>query len=106
MAQASQLPPSNDFSFYDQMLDMAVLVDAVPARYRSGLRDATNQYFAMARGVQAEGVNLAALQLTKWFDTNYHYLVPVEGGLRLVGPKMVTRRRSSRGVCVPDAGRK
>lgn len=71
-----ELPPSNDFSFYDQMLDMAVLVDAVPARYRSGLRDTTDQYFAMARGVQAEGVDLAALQLTKWFDTNYHYLVP------------------------------
>lgn len=56
-----ELPPSNDFSFYDQMLDMAVLVDAVPARYRSGLRDTTDQYFAMARGVQAEGVDLAAL---------------------------------------------
>ncbi|GLG02335.1 5-methyltetrahydropteroyltriglutamate--homocysteine methyltransferase [Alicyclobacillus hesperidum subsp. aegles] len=64
--------PSNDFSLYDHVLDMAVLFDAVPDRFR-GLPDGSlAQYFAMARG--AEGV--AALEMTKWFDTNYHYLVP------------------------------
>ncbi|WP_131736022.1 5-methyltetrahydropteroyltriglutamate--homocysteine S-methyltransferase [Actinomadura roseirufa] len=65
--------PSNTFSFYDQVLDTSVLVDAVPARYRhlSGL----DRYFAMARGVQ----DVPALEMTKWFDTNYHYIVPEIG---------------------------
>ncbi|MCD0449695.1 5-methyltetrahydropteroyltriglutamate--homocysteine S-methyltransferase [Actinocorallia sp. API 0066] len=62
--------PSNTFSYYDQVLDTTVMVDAVPDRYRalSGL----DRYFAMARGVQ----DVPALEMTKWFDTNYHYLVP------------------------------
>ncbi|CNE46803.1 5-methyltetrahydropteroyltriglutamate--homocysteine S-methyltransferase [Mycobacterium tuberculosis] len=62
--------PSNTFSFYDQMLDTSVLVDAVPDRYRrlTGL----DRYFAMARGVQ----DVPPLEMTKWFDTNYHYIVP------------------------------
>ncbi|MCZ7423518.1 5-methyltetrahydropteroyltriglutamate--homocysteine S-methyltransferase [Verrucosispora sp. WMMA2121] len=64
--------PSNTFSYYDQMLDTAVAVGAVPDRFtRLGL-SALDTYFAMARGVDAE----PALELTKWFDTNYHYLVP------------------------------
>ncbi|WBB50346.1 5-methyltetrahydropteroyltriglutamate--homocysteine S-methyltransferase [Verrucosispora sp. WMMA2044] len=64
--------PSNTFSYYDQMLDTAVAVGAVPTRFsRLGL-SALDTYFAMARGVDAE----PALELTKWFDTNYHYLVP------------------------------
>ncbi|GIH23598.1 5-methyltetrahydropteroyltriglutamate--homocysteine methyltransferase [Acrocarpospora phusangensis] len=62
--------PSNTFSFYDQMLDTTVMVDAVPARYRdlTGL----DRYFAMARGT----AELPPLEMTKWFDTNYHYIVP------------------------------
>jgi 5-methyltetrahydropteroyltriglutamate--homocysteine methyltransferase len=70
--------PSGDFSFYDQMLDTAVALGAVPARFGqpfdvSGVApDAVATYFSMARG--APGV--PALELTKWFDTNYHYLVP------------------------------
>ncbi|MBQ1023817.1 5-methyltetrahydropteroyltriglutamate--homocysteine S-methyltransferase [Micromonospora sp. C95] len=64
--------PSNVFSYYDQMLDTAVAVGAVPTRFtRLGL-SALDTYFAMARGVDTE----PALELTKWFDTNYHYLVP------------------------------
>ncbi|MFB4305297.1 5-methyltetrahydropteroyltriglutamate--homocysteine S-methyltransferase [Actinomadura sp. GTD37] len=65
--------PSNTFSFYDQMLDTSVLVDAVPDRYRrlTGL----DRYFAMARGVQ----DVPPLEMTKWFDTNYHYIVPELG---------------------------
>ncbi|WP_422742571.1 5-methyltetrahydropteroyltriglutamate--homocysteine S-methyltransferase [Micromonospora sp. WMMD754] len=64
--------PSNTFSYYDQMLDTAVAVGAIPHRFtRLGLDD-LDTYFAMARGVDAE----PALELTKWFDTNYHYLVP------------------------------
>jgi 5-methyltetrahydropteroyltriglutamate--homocysteine methyltransferase len=71
--------PSNDFSFYDQVLDTATLVGAVPERYGrlGGLAD----YFAVARGRQqtsADGalLDVAAMEMTKWFDTNYHYIVP------------------------------
>jgi 5-methyltetrahydropteroyltriglutamate--homocysteine methyltransferase len=64
--------PSNTFSYYDHMLDTAVAVGATPDRFtRLGLSE-LDTYFAMARGVDAE----PALELTKWFDTNYHYLVP------------------------------
>ncbi|GGK28850.1 5-methyltetrahydropteroyltriglutamate--homocysteine methyltransferase [Pilimelia terevasa] len=67
--------PSHTFSLYDHVLDTAVTVGAVPARFaRLGL-GALETYFAMARGTDAE----PALELTKWFDTNYHYLVPEIG---------------------------
>ncbi|MEO3745354.1 5-methyltetrahydropteroyltriglutamate--homocysteine S-methyltransferase [Plantactinospora sp. B5E13] len=67
--------PSNTFSYYDHVLDTAVAVGAVPDRFaRLGLGE-LDTYFAMARGVAAE----PALELTKWFDTNYHYLVPEIG---------------------------
>ncbi|MFF5261725.1 5-methyltetrahydropteroyltriglutamate--homocysteine S-methyltransferase [Actinomadura viridis] len=65
--------PSNTFSHYDQVLDTSVLVDAVPGRYRH--LDGLDRYFAMARGVQ----DVPALEMTKWFDTNYHYIVPEVG---------------------------
>ncbi len=69
--------PVNDFSLYDHMLDMAVAVGAVPARY-AGIGDPSARYFAMARGMQDReaGVDVPALEMTKWFDTNYHYIVP------------------------------
>ncbi|MGO4700561.1 5-methyltetrahydropteroyltriglutamate--homocysteine S-methyltransferase [Dyella sp. 2RAB6] len=69
--------PCNDFSLYDHVLDTAFLFDAIPARYRA-LADADPLagYFAMARGTQREGLDLHALEMTKWFDTNYHYIVP------------------------------
>ncbi|MGE8286498.1 MAG: 5-methyltetrahydropteroyltriglutamate--homocysteine S-methyltransferase [Stenotrophomonas sp.] len=71
------VPPSNDFSLYDQVLDTAVLFDAIPQRYRAlAQRAPLDGYFAMARGLQRDGVDLHALEMTKWFDTNYHYLVP------------------------------
>jgi 5-methyltetrahydropteroyltriglutamate--homocysteine methyltransferase len=76
--------PSNTFSLYDHVLDTAVMVDAVPARF-AGL-DGLDRYFAMARG----GDSVAPLELTKWFDTNYHFLVPELGpatDLRLAGDK-------------------
>ncbi|MFA1541422.1 5-methyltetrahydropteroyltriglutamate--homocysteine S-methyltransferase [Actinomadura monticuli] len=65
--------PSNTFSFYDQMLDTSVMVDAVPERYRH--LTGFDRYFAMARGVQ----DVPPLEMTKWFDTNYHYIVPELG---------------------------
>lgn len=69
--------PCNDFSLYDQVLDTAFLFDAIPERYRA-LADADPLagYFALARGSQGGGHDLHALEMTKWFDTNYHYLVP------------------------------
>ncbi len=71
------MPPSNDFSLYDHVLDTAVLFDAIPARYRTlAERAPLDAYFAMARGLQRDGEDLHALEMTKWFDTNYHYLVP------------------------------
>jgi 5-methyltetrahydropteroyltriglutamate--homocysteine methyltransferase len=71
------LPPSNDFSFYDRMLDTCALVGAVPPRYEwGGGPVALDTYFAMARGVQAGGRDVTAMEMTKWFDTNYHYIVP------------------------------
>ncbi len=71
------LIPCNDFSFYDHVLDTAALVGAVPARYgwKGGQVD-RDTYFAMARGVQREGLDVGAMEMTKWFDTNYHYIVP------------------------------
>jgi 5-methyltetrahydropteroyltriglutamate--homocysteine methyltransferase len=71
--------PSNDFSFYDQVLDTAVLSGAVPARYGwSGVSVDLSTYFAMARGRQGgrSGGDVPAMEMTKWFDTNYHFIVP------------------------------
>jgi 5-methyltetrahydropteroyltriglutamate--homocysteine methyltransferase len=67
--------PSNDFSLYDHVLDTAVMFGVVPERFRA-ITDETERYFAMARGLQSAGTDVAALEMTKWFDTNYHYLVP------------------------------
>ncbi|AOS62952.1 5-methyltetrahydropteroyltriglutamate--homocysteine S-methyltransferase [Actinoalloteichus hymeniacidonis] len=67
--------PSNTFSYYDQVLDTAVLLDMLPARFRDSDRTPLDTYFAAARGAD----QLAPLELTKWFDTNYHYLVPELG---------------------------
>ena len=65
--------PSNDFSLYDHVLDAAALVGAVPARFPSdGERVDLATYFAMARGTSG----VPAMEMTKWFDTNYHYIVP------------------------------
>ncbi|GAA2455831.1 5-methyltetrahydropteroyltriglutamate--homocysteine S-methyltransferase [Streptomyces pulveraceus] len=68
--------PTGDFSYYDHVLDTSVMVGAVPQRHREAVTaDALDGYFAMARGTQ----DVAPLEMTKWFDTNYHYLVPELG---------------------------
>jgi 5-methyltetrahydropteroyltriglutamate--homocysteine methyltransferase len=68
--------PSNDFSLYDQMLDTSVMLGAIPAVYGwRGGAVGLDTYFAMARGTRGES-SVPALEMTKWFDTNYHYLVP------------------------------
>jgi 5-methyltetrahydropteroyltriglutamate--homocysteine methyltransferase len=69
--------PSGDFSLYDHVLDTAAMLGAFPERYGStGEAVSLSTYFAMARGSQATGRDLPALEMTKWFDTNYHYIVP------------------------------
>ncbi|MFF4637960.1 5-methyltetrahydropteroyltriglutamate--homocysteine S-methyltransferase [Streptomyces olivaceus] len=68
--------PTGDFSLYDHVLDTTVMVGAIPARHRAAFdADVLTGYFAMARGTQ----EVAPLEMTKWFDTNYHYLVPELG---------------------------
>jgi len=69
--------PVGDFSLYDHVLDWSVTLGVVPERYEQ-VSDPLDRYFAMARGVQdaARGYDVAALEMTKWFDTNYHYIVP------------------------------
>jgi 5-methyltetrahydropteroyltriglutamate--homocysteine methyltransferase len=74
------LIPSNDFSLYDQVLDACALVGAVPDRYGHASGDVDlDTYFAMARGRQSDGHDVTAMQMVKWFDTNYHYIVPELG---------------------------
>lgn len=73
--------PSNDFSLYDHVLDTSVMLGAIPARYAAADGEAgLATYFAMARGTTgsdcAHAADLTACEMTKWFDTNYHYIVP------------------------------
>jgi 5-methyltetrahydropteroyltriglutamate--homocysteine methyltransferase len=71
LEQGIDVIPSNDFSFYDQVLDMLVLLGATPKRFGAG-EVTLPRYFEMARGSKEQ----PAMEMTKWFDTNYHYLVP------------------------------
>jgi 5-methyltetrahydropteroyltriglutamate--homocysteine methyltransferase len=79
-AAGIDLIPSNDFSFYDQVLDWSLTVGAIPKRYHEVIMNKGNAeldlYFAMARGYQKDGLDITAMEMTKWFDTNYHYIVP------------------------------
>jgi 5-methyltetrahydropteroyltriglutamate--homocysteine methyltransferase len=74
------LIPCNDFSFYDHVLDISLMVGAIPERYQAIAHDQQNikldLYFAMARGYQKDNLDIIAMEMTKWFDTNYHYIVP------------------------------
>ncbi|ROU04884.1 5-methyltetrahydropteroyltriglutamate--homocysteine S-methyltransferase [Lysobacter enzymogenes] len=77
VAAGADSVPCNDFSLYDHVLDAAVLFDAIPASHRAAFEDdPLAGYFALARGLQDGRRDLRALEMTKWFDTNYHYLVP------------------------------
>ncbi|MGI5500573.1 5-methyltetrahydropteroyltriglutamate--homocysteine S-methyltransferase [Lentzea sp. CA-135723] len=101
-AELSELDsiPSNTFSFYDQVLDTTQLFGAVPQRFRDLGLSELDTYFAAARG--RDGA--AALELTKWFDTNYHYLVPELGPdteFRLAGDKPIAEYREALGLGVP-----
>jgi 5-methyltetrahydropteroyltriglutamate--homocysteine methyltransferase len=73
--------PSNDFSFYDHILDNIALFGAIPQRFikpfnfKIGETVGLDLLFAMARGSQKNNIDVTAMEMTKWFDTNYHYLV-------------------------------
>ena len=68
-----------DFSLYDGMLDTSAMLGAIPSRFLTASDRSLATYFAMARGDASR--NLPALEMTKWFNTNYHYLVPeIESG--------------------------
>lgn len=79
-ATGIDLIPCNDFSFYDQVLDFTLSVGAIPARFNTVALNKKNTeldlYFAMARGYQKDNLDITAMEMTKWFDTNYHYIVP------------------------------
>lgn len=68
--------PSNDFAFYDHILDHIQLFNAVPERYTKDALEPLDQYFAMGRGHQKGGVDVPSLEMVKWFDSNYHYVKP------------------------------
>ena len=68
--------PSNDFSYYDGLLDTAFLLNAVPERYTARGLSQLDTYFAAARGYQGEKGDVKALAMKKWYNTNYHYMVP------------------------------
>ncbi|WP_214070374.1 5-methyltetrahydropteroyltriglutamate--homocysteine S-methyltransferase [Mucilaginibacter sp. dw_454] len=75
------LIPCNDFSFYDQVLDTSLMLGVIPQRYTQVLSQVKTNgeidlYFAMARGYQKDGLDITAMEMTKWLDTNYHYIVP------------------------------
>jgi 5-methyltetrahydropteroyltriglutamate--homocysteine methyltransferase len=94
--------PVNDFSYYDRMLDTCALVGAVPPRYgwKGGEVD-LDTYFAMARGSQGKGRDVTAMEMTKWFDTNYHYIVPElerDQMFRLSSHKPITEFREAKSV--------
>ncbi|MDR1183136.1 MAG: 5-methyltetrahydropteroyltriglutamate--homocysteine S-methyltransferase [Bacteroidales bacterium] len=74
------LIPTNDFSYYDHVLDTSLMVGNIPPRFIPLVQEQKKSfhtlYFAMARGLQKNSMDITALEMTKWFDTNYHYLVP------------------------------
>ncbi|KAJ2738295.1 methionine-synthesizing 5- methyltetrahydropteroyltriglutamate--homocysteine methyltransferase, partial [Coemansia sp. BCRC 34301] len=70
--------PVGDFSYYDHVLDAAFAAGIIPERYQQVDNSGTQAYFAMGRGLQnkAIGIDVPSLEMKKWFDTNYHFMVP------------------------------
>lgn len=91
--------PSGDFSFFDTTLDTAVLLNIVPEKYQALQLSPLETYFALARGYQGEAGDVTALAMKKWFNTNYHYMVPElddETELKLVGDKLFTNFKEAK----------
>jgi 5-methyltetrahydropteroyltriglutamate--homocysteine methyltransferase len=97
------LIPSNDFSYYDQVLDQALAVGAIPERYDALKDDKLELYFAMAHGEQKEGKDVIAMEMTKWFDTNYHYIVPEfvkDQQFTLTDTKAANEYKEAKALCI------
>ena len=103
-AAGLDLIPVNDFSYYDQVLDTTALLGAVPPRYGwNGAAVDLDTYFAMARG-RAGADDVVAMEMTKWFDTNYHYIVPElhrDTAFRLASEEPFARLAAAQAAGVP-----
>lgn len=97
--------PSNDFSFYDMTLDTAVLFNIIPERYTKLGLSALDTYFAMARGYQGAAGDVKALAMKKWFNTNYHYMVPEiddNTEIKLAGTKPFDEFAEAKALALPQ----
>lgn len=95
--------PSNDFSYYDNVLDLTVLLNALPENYRQLGLSERDTYFAAARGYQGVAGDVKALAMKKWFNTNYHYLVPElsnDTEIKLVGDKPFAEYEEAKAIGV------
>ncbi|HRM19717.1 MAG TPA: 5-methyltetrahydropteroyltriglutamate--homocysteine S-methyltransferase [Trichococcus flocculiformis] len=95
--------PSNDFSYYDNVLDLTVLLNALPENYRQLGLSERDTYFAAARGYQGVAGDAKALAMKKWFNTNYHYLVPElsdNTDIKLVGDKPFVEYEEAKAIGV------
>lgn len=95
--------PSNDFSYYDNVLDLTVLLNALPENYRQLGLSERDTYFAAARGYQGVAGDAKALAMKKWFNTNYHYLVPELSDnteIKLVGDKPFAEYEEAKAIGV------
>ena len=102
-AAGIDLISSNDFSFYDNTLDTAFLFNVIPNRYKELGLSPTDTYFAAARGYQGDKGNVKALPMKKWFNTNYHYIVPEisdDTVIELVGTKPVDEYKEAKALGV------
>ena len=92
---------SNDFSFYDLFLDTTVMLNAIPKEYKDLNLSDLDTYFAMAKGYQNENSEIKALPMKKWFNTNYHYLVPKlssETNLKLNSQKIINEYLEAKNI--------
>ena len=95
--------PSNDFSYYDNVLDLTVLLNVLPENYRQLGLSERDTYFAAARGYQGVAGDAKALAMKKWFNTNYHYLVPELSDnteIKLVGDKPFVEYEEAKAIGV------
>lgn len=93
--------PSGDFSFFDTILDTAVLLNVIPKRYQELNASPLETYFALARGYQGPEGDVTALAMKKWFNTNYHYMVPEfedTTTIQLVGDKLFSEYQEAKAL--------
>ena len=95
--------PSGDFSLYDQVLDTAFMLSAIPREFYDLELSPLDTYFAMAKGYQGEGGDVKALPMKKWFNTNYHYLTPTltrDMDFKLNQPQVLSHWQEGKKLCI------